>query len=141
MKSAAVGFFVGLVVLSGAGAWWYLADMNTVRTTNEAEQHETQLPPSDDTPVPTSQAPGASIGDENLVQFQCDDGKMLTAVFARDIVGLTLSDGRQMELRHVEGDAIRYTNPNATIEFGSRGEDGYLTEGGKTTYDHCVARI
>ena len=141
MKNAALGLFAGVVILSGIGAWWYLSGMNTVRTTNEAERREAETPPSDDTPVPTRQAPGASIGDENLVQFQCDDGKTITAVFARDIVGLTLSDGRQLELRQASGSDIRYTNPHETLDFGSKGEDGYFSEGGEVTYEHCVARI
>lgn len=141
MSKAALGFLVGIAILSIAGAWWYLSERNTMRTTNDARQSE-EAAPSDDTPIQTQQAPGASIGDENLVQFQCDGGLTMTAVFTRDIVGLTLSDGRQLELRQAEsGSGIRFVNANESIEFRSKGEDGYLSEGGEITYENCVARI
>ncbi len=127
---------IGAIVL--AGGWWYLLKMNTIETTNTAK--EESMVSSDVTPPPVQQAPGASIGDENLVEFNCDSTKKITAVFTRDIVGLTLSDGRQLELRQSEsGSGIRFVNPDETVEFHGKGEGAFLMEAGKTTYANCVA--
>ncbi len=63
----------------------------------------------------------------------------MTAVFTRDIVALTLSDGRQMTLRQaVSGSGIRYLNNTETIEFRGKGNGGYLMENDKTTYADCT---
>lgn len=142
MQNAALGFFAGLVILSMAGAWWYI-EKNTLSATNTPPTSgEEAPPPSDDTPIRHPSPVGASIGDENLVQFDCDDGKSLTAVFARDIVGITLSDGRQMELRQNEvvSDML-FHNLNGTIEFRGSESGARLTEEGETTYANCMARI
>lgn len=90
-------------------------------------------------PAPTEHQ-GASIGEENLVEFTCAEGKTMTAVFARDILGLTLSDGRQITLREAEnGSGIRYLNNTQTIEFRGRGEKAFLIEGKETTHAECAA--
>jgi len=139
MKNAGLGFFAGVVIISMVGAWWYVSNQ-TLSAKNEPAA--VPAPPSDDTPMRHPDSPGASIGDENLVQFQCDGGMGFTAVFTRDILALTLSDGRQMELREVEtAQSIRYHNLNGSVEFHAVGEGGYLTEDGETTYANCVALI
>lgn len=90
-------------------------------------------------PQPTEHQ-GASIGDENLVEFVCAEGKTLTAVFARDILGLTLSDGRQISLRQADvASGVRYLNNTQTIEFRGKEDGAVLAEGGVTTYTNCMA--
>lgn len=85
-------------------------------------------------------AQGAAIGDENLVTFACEGGKTITAVFERDIVGVTLSDGRQLVLRQAEsGSGIRYLSNDTSVEFRGKGNEGSLIESGVTTYAGCVA--
>jgi hypothetical protein len=134
MRNALLVVGAGALVL--AGGWWFLASEQTAR--------------NDSSPAPISEeaaqnagtepiAPGASIGGENLVEFRCDGGNSVTAVFARDIVGLALSDGRQMELRLKEGTESQYENLSGTIEFRGVGEGAMLVEGGKTTYANCAA--
>lgn len=92
----------------------------------------------EETPPAPTETQGASIGDENLVEFVCADGKTMTAVFTRDIVGLTLSDGRQLTLRQAEsGSGIRYLNNTQTIEFRGQGDEAFLIEGETTTYGKC----
>lgn len=138
MKNALL--IVGLGALILAGGWWYLADMNTIETKNTMKQAEEEA--RDAEPLPAQQAPSASIGDENLVEFNCDGGRKMTVVFTREIVGLTLSDGRQMELRQAEiGSGVRYVNVGETIAFHGKGEGAFLVEGGATTYANCAAMI
>jgi membrane-bound inhibitor of C-type lysozyme len=125
----------GVIVLIAGGAAWYF--MQT-----EAENSEPSIAQQETSPTSLQQkepaTPGASIGDENLVEFTCAEHKTITAVFTRDIVGLTLSDGRQVELRQVESaSGVRYVNGSESIEFRSKGEQGFLVEGGKTTYADC----
>jgi|GEM_PF-1386031 len=132
----------GMLVL--AGAYWYYTSLNIDVASNKA------LPPSERQPMagheesppePVTQNQGASIGEENAVEFSCADSKSMTAVFARDILGLTLSDGRQITLRQAEsGSGIRYLNNTETIEFRGKGENAYLEEGGAMTYQDCTAR-
>lgn len=142
MSKAALGFLAGLGLLAVAGGVWYVMELGTTSAANDGrvpEQVEKKEVKREPEPV---RSPGASIGDENLVEFRCDGQKTFTAVFARDIVGLTLDDGRQLELRQVvSGSGIRYANPNGTIEFHGKGEGGFLQEGAMTTYANCVAMI
>lgn len=135
MRNALIVVGVGALVL--AGGWWYLAQVNTTIVKNI--QKESPAQNEGETSTPLQQ--GASIGEENLVEFRCAEGKTITAVFARDIVGLTLSDGRQMELRQdVSASGIRYVNAVETIEFRGEGDEGFLMEGGKTTFTNCRAQ-
>lgn len=137
MKYAALAL-VGLVLL---GAAWYALNTDTLSARNATRPsgpHEEITQEQE----PEGPSQGVSIGEENLVEFQCDEGKTVTAVFARNIVGLTLSDGRQMELRqYMVGNDIRFVNPDQTIEFKAVGEGGALIEGGRTTYANCAAKI
>lgn len=141
MRNAYIIIGAGVLVL--AGAWWYYSSLNIDTAHNEA------LPPArqqqitgheESPPEPATQKQGASIGEENAVEFTCADGKSLTAVFTRDIVGLTLSDGRQLTLRQASSaSGISYLNNTETIEFRGNGQDAYLSEGGTETYRDCRA--
>jgi len=130
---------VAVLVILGGG-WWYYTDMNVEMATNPHETTSTVPTGSheESPPEPVTENQGASIGSENEVEFTCDAGKSMTAVFTRDIVALTLSDGRQITLRQaVSGSGIRYLNNTETIEFRGKGNDAFLTEGGATTYAGC----
>lgn len=134
MRNALMVTGIGAIIL--AGGWWYLAHLNSeiVEVIEETEeQPKTESKPAD----PKSQ--GAAIGDENLATFKCDVGKTITAVFERDIVGLTLSDGRQITLREAPGSGIRYLSNDTKIEFRGKGNEGTLVENGTTTYANCLA--
>ena len=136
MKNALVMVGIGALVL--VGGWWYLSNMNT--QTAENTHQETVVTPKQ--VVTKKETPSASIGDENLVEFKCDGGKSITAVFTREVVGLALSDGRQIELRLYEqnGHTTMYENPDRTVQFGGEGNVAYLTEGSVHTYSSCIAQ-
>lgn len=138
MKNALIACITLLLIL--AGAWWYFSHSSD-EVTEVIEEAETpvQTQPVRETSV--SEEQGAAIGDENLVTFKCDGGKTITAVFERDIVGVTLSDGRQLVLRQaVSGSGIRYLSNDAKIEFRGKGNEGSLIENGETTYFKCAAQ-
>lgn len=142
MKNALLVVGLGVIIL--AGGWWYLSNKNTTSAersyTVTAPQHETSSEPTAPNPVTENQ--GASIGSENAVEFACAGGKTMTAVFTRDILGLTLSDSRQMTLRQgVSASGIRYLNNTETVEFRGEGNDAYLMENGKITYKDCTAKL
>ncbi len=135
-------FGAALVGIVAICLWWYFApdtiithrDDTTATPTMHTGGHE------ESPPEPVSQNQGASIGEENTVNFTCTDHKSFTAVFMRDIVALTLSDGRQIELRQaISGSGIRYLNNTQTIEFRGKGLDASLAENGATTYSDCKA--
>lgn len=140
------GMRTTLLIIAGAlivlaGSWWYYTALNIDVARNQAPQpqaassrggHE-EIPPE-----PATASQGASIGIENIVTFQCEGGRNIVAVFARDIVGLTLSDGRQLELRQATSDrGVVYLNNTQTIEL--RGGDGpaSLIENGRATHVGC----
>ncbi len=134
------GILIAGFVLVFAGITFFLMRVNETQT----ETKEFVIPSIETTKEETSPRPtehqGASIGEENLVEFTCAEGKTMTAVFARDILGLTLSDGRQITLRQAEsGSGVRYLNNTQTIEFRGQGEKAFLIEGKETTHAECAA--
>ena len=137
MRSALIFVGVGAIIL--AGGWWLLS-RNDVTAKNEVSAPESQQEKtSTETHTNVIEKQGAATGNENLRTFACDDGKTITAVFVRDIVGLTLSDGRQVELRsHESDDAIEYRSNDSKIEFYGRGNQAFLSESGTVTYA-CTA--
>ncbi len=140
MRNAYIIIGLGALVL--LGAWWYYTSLNIDVAHNEA-QPPAQLKQGgheESPPEPVIETQGASIGEENAVEFACADGKSFTAVFTRDIVGLTLSDGRQLTLRQAESaSGIRYLNNTQTIEFRGKEDGGYIEENGTMTYRDCKA--
>ncbi|OGG72998.1 hypothetical protein A3A38_01130 [Candidatus Kaiserbacteria bacterium RIFCSPLOWO2_01_FULL_53_17] len=145
MRNALIVVGIGALIL--AGGWWYLARVNT-ETARNGWQPPTAPPstkgPSEPPPTSATLEHGASISSENEANFACAQGKSIIAVFARDILALTLSDGRQITLREAESGSlagqadIRYLNNTGAVEF--RGGDGTasLIENGVTTYTNCV---
>jgi len=114
------------------------------KTESGFEREDTSEMPQENEPedVRVLDAQGAAIGDENLVTFMCEGGKTITAVFERDIVGVTLSDGRQLVLRQAQsGSGIRYLSNDTTVEFRGKGNEASLSENGITTYTACTASM
>lgn len=139
MRNAAGALIAIALVAAGAGAWWY-----AMQPESEPAMPQTESKPSESADEPEDvrviDAQGAAIGDENLVNFKCDGGKTITAVFERDKAGITLSDGRQIVLRQsVSGSGIRYLSNDTSIEFRGKGQEGELIENGETTYKGCLA--
>ena len=106
--------------------------------------------------VPRASAPttatSTSSSEQNPshIQYFCDK-RGITAVYitasttANSSVALTLSDGRSLMLPQVmSGSGIRYEQGAGTshdVIFSSKGDNAFLTEGSKVTYDNCVAGI
>lgn len=138
MRNALIVVGIGAIIL-GSG-WWYLSTsseevVKVIETTDE-----NRTPPTQQEATTADDSQGAVIGEENLVTFQCEGGKSITAVFERDIVGVTLSDGRQLVLRQaVSGSGMRYLSNDTKVEFRGKGNEGSLIENGETTYSGCTA--
>jgi predicted ribosomally synthesized peptide with SipW-like signal peptide len=140
MKNGLIGFFAaGALIVLGFGTWWYWNDVETaVNDRNEPTSGHEEAASTEETASTENQ--GAAIGEENLVVFRCAGGSTITAVFERDIVGITLSDGRQLTLRQaVSGSGIRYLSNDQTIEFRGKGNEASLVESEVTTHASCVA--
>lgn len=136
MKAGALT--IGFVVLISLGTYFLMkqgeTDTYIAPSGQQIEASKEEAPPD------PKEHQGASIGDENLVEFMCADGKTMTAVFARDILGLTLSDGRQITLREAESEeGVRYLNNTETIEFRGVAGTAFLIESGNQTYSECAA--
>lgn len=92
------------------------------------------------------ESPAVSTSPENTVLFTCTDAKSLTAVFKRDMVGVTLSDGRQFELREVRvDDGVRYENTyeRTALVGSSNASEARVSfeEAGVRTYSNCGAAL
>ncbi len=137
MQKTALSVGVAVVVLA-ALAWFFLMDKKVTAVPTETQMQSTTTVSSVPDAEPVAQQ-GAAIGDENLVTFTCATGKTITAVFERDIVALTLSDGRQMKLRQSRtGSGISYLSNDSSVEFRGKGSEGMLVERGTETYTACT---
>lgn len=132
---------VGIVILLGA-TWYYIrGNINTAENTYAPTTSQQPSGGHEESPPPVGTV-SARAGEDALATFACANGTTMTAVFMRDLVDLTLSDGRQITLTQVEsGSGIRYANETGSIEFHSKGEEAFLTEGGDTTYADCKAAL
>lgn len=135
--------FIAAAIVVLAGSLWYYTSLNIETAHNDA------LPPTaikptgshEESPPEVSENVSARAGEDALASFSCKGGTTMTAVFMRDIVDITLSDGRQMTLTQaMSGSGIRYTNESGSIEFRGKGSDAYLQEGETITYADCVAQ-
>lgn len=137
MRNALIVVGIGAIIL-GIG-WWYLSS-SSEEVAEVIETPENRTPSTQQETDNANDSQGAVIGEENLVTFQCEGGKSITAVFERDIVGLTLSDGRQLVLRQApSASGMRYLSNDTSIEFRGQGNEGQLIESGSTTYKACTA--
>lgn len=121
-----------LIALVGVGIWYYL-DRETIVVENNVE---TSVPATTESP-PIQ--PGVSSGPENEVMFRCAGGKTITAVFTRDIVGLTLEDGAQYELREAASTSgAKYADEFRGIVFWGDGDTAFLEQKSVITHRDCV---
>lgn len=72
-----------------------------------------------------------------IVDYYCENGTII-ASYSDNSVVLSLSDNRILNLAQApSGSGVRYEN--GTIAFLTKGNNAFLQEDGKTTYDKCVA--
>ncbi|MDD5721223.1 MAG: MliC family protein [Candidatus Pacebacteria bacterium] len=74
----------------------------------------------------------------NSVVFKCADNKNIKAIFYKDAVDITLSDGRKMLLpQTLSASGARYANFNESLVFWNKGDTAFINEGNTTTYKDC----
>jgi putative hemolysin len=78
----------------------------------------------------------------NSAIFNCADNKTIQAVFLKDNVSLTLSDGRKLKLQQVmSGSGARYATPDESFVFWNKGDTAFIEEGKDTTYKDCMTGV
>lgn len=127
--------FIAVLLSVGGALYWY--GQQDTPATAEAPSQAVQVPALEEK-EPAAQTPAVSSSPENTVTFSCSGGKELTAVFMRDIVGLTLSDGRQFELRQIATESgVKYENAFEKVEFSGTESSTSFFEKGTATYTKC----
>jgi membrane-bound inhibitor of C-type lysozyme len=77
----------------------------------------------------------------NSVTFSCDANKSIKAVFYKDRVIISLSDGRNMSLPQVlSGSGARYANFDESFVFWNKGDTAFVDEDNSTTYQNCTIK-
>ena len=75
----------------------------------------------------------------NNVTFNCASSKNIQAIFYKDKVDITLSDGRNMILPQViSASGARYSNADDSFIFWNKGDGAFIEEGGKATFVECL---
>ncbi len=139
MRNAFLFTGVGALVILIGGL--YLSSLNTITAHNSSSAPSTAdiKNTPDKSPQGSLSRQGASIGEENRVLFECAENKSIDAVFTRDILALTLSEGRQIELRSEEvSGKFKYVDSQKKVSFEGSAEEAFLTEEDKITYNHCI---
>ena len=78
----------------------------------------------------------------NSAIFNCADNKTIQAVFLKDNVSLTLSDGRHLQLpQGMSGSGARYVNTDESFVFWNKGDTAFIEEGKDTTYKDCMTGV
>ena len=78
----------------------------------------------------------------NSAIFNCADNKTIQAVFLKDNVSLTLSDGRHLYLpQGMSGSGLRYVNTDESFVFWNKGDTAFIEEGKDTTYKECMTGV
>ena len=78
----------------------------------------------------------------NSAIFNCADNKTIQAVFLKDNVSLTLSDGRHLYLpQGMSGSGLRYVNTDESFVFWNKGDTAFIEEGKDTTYKDCMTGV
>lgn len=75
------------------------------------------------------------------VSYTCDDNKTINATYFNNTVELTLDNNRNLLLTQgISASGVRYTNPDETITFWSKGDTSFLEEGPEqtATYNNCI---
>ena len=74
----------------------------------------------------------------NSVTFNCSENKTIQALFFKEKVELTLSDGRNMLLpQAISASGARYANADESFVFWNKGNTAFVQEGDKTTFKDC----
>ena len=108
------------VILFGLGAYYLYQ-----KPTAENSQDETVV-------MPTSNV-------INAANFLCAGNKSVQAIFFKDRVELTLSDGRNMLLSQaVSASGARYANTDESFVFWNKGNTAFITEGATTSFQDCA---
>lgn len=75
----------------------------------------------------------------NSVTFSCAENKSIQALFLKDKVELTLSDGRHMLLlQAISASGARYANPDESFVFWNKGNTAFIEENQKITFKDCL---
>jgi hypothetical protein len=78
----------------------------------------------------------------NSALFNCIENKTIQAVFLKDKVSLTLSDGRHFLLSQgMSGSGARYVNTDESFVFWNKGDTAFIEEGNVSTYKNCVTGV
>ncbi len=91
----------------------------------------------------TAVAPGGA-GTGAAATYYCANSRTIGAVYATSSVALTLSDGRSLALPQTRsGSGARYeaTTTGTDVVFWNKGDNAFLSENGKNTYDECTAAV
>ena|SRR3989344_292595 len=68
------------------------------------------------------------------INYNCDAGKTIQAVYFDEKVELNLSDGRSLLLvRGISGSGVRYTNSDESITFWNKGTTAFIEQGSSNT--------
>jgi len=75
----------------------------------------------------------------NPANFNCSENKKIQALFFKDRVELSLSDGRNMLISQaVSASGVRYANTDESFVFWNKGDTAFVNEGNKTTFKDCL---
>ena len=81
----------------------------------------------------------ATNGIINSVTFGCTGNKTIHALFFKEKVELTLSDGRHMLLlQAISASGARYANTDEVFVFWNKGNTAFIEEDNKTTFKDCI---
>ena len=102
---------------------------------------ELPVPPPEPTPaLPTAVTPPPAA------TYYCLSARTMHATFPEGLAKLVLSDGRTFELPQTPaGSGMRYEDTSTAygtaVVFVGKGDNAYLSENGKTTYEDCTAAL
>lgn len=77
----------------------------------------------------------------NNINYKCDGGKTISAVYFDSKVELSLSDKRNLLLMQaISGSGVRYTNTDESVTFWNKGSTAFIEEGllNNMTYANCI---
>lgn len=75
----------------------------------------------------------------NSVVFNCAENKNIQAIFFKDKVELTLSDGRNMLIpQAISASGARYANSDESFIFWNKGDTAFIDENGEQTFKECI---
>lgn len=115
-----VVFYIAIIVLLFIGYKYFFNKPASTEVTN--------------TPPATTPAPVVTA----TASYSCDNTSSIDASYTDKSVSLKLSDGRTFTLPQiVSASGTQYQQDN--VLFVSKGDQAFLQEDGKTTYDNCIA--